>query len=183
MHFQIFNSQGIKISFGSFPLFYRTSVSIILSCRLFLAVIGIPVFSVLVFEASDFVGSRLFKRFFHHFYFLDFREFIDLFVDIVKDCLLAGFQIFKELVLALLIPVYYIIIKLDQCHQPSVPFKYNRLVDIIHIVDDLLNLLRIDIFSRRTQDHITQPSFYVITAFLVNNCKVIGPEPSVFSEY
>ena len=100
-----------------------------------------------VFEAADLLGGSLLERLLHDFNLLDLGELVDMLVDIAENGLLACFQLFEKLVLALLVPVDYIVIELDKGNKTPVPFEDNGLVHLIHIVDDILYLLRIDILA------------------------------------
>ena len=104
-------------------------------------------------------------------------------VHVVHDGFLACLELFEKLVLAFLIPVYDIVVELYEGHQTSVALEDHGFVYTLHIVDDAFYFLRIYVFPRRSENHVAEPSLYVIAALFVHGGKVVCPEPSVIGEY
>ena len=137
---------------------------------------------VLVLETADFLRGSLFETVLHDLHGIDLGGFAHTLVHIVQNGLLVCLKILEELVLVGLVPVQDIVIELYQGDQLSIPFHHQGLIDTSDMVDYLLDFLRLDILTRRTENHIVQPTFNIIASLGIHTCKIIGPEPTVISE-
>ena len=74
------------------------------------------------------------------------------------------------------------IIRINKGNKRSIILNYKGVRDVINVVYDGFQLLRIDILAGRAKDHTFAASPEVQEAFGINHAHIPGAEPAVFSE-